>query len=731
MGILSLFGTQKEAEPTGENNRWFAPNDSATAVVFVHGVLSNANSSWYNPRTGAYWPRLVAQDPDFGAAAVFLGGYYTEISAGDYGVRECAQELLSNLSSPTGGRAAVLDHERLVFVCHSLGGIVTRYMLECWREAFREKTILLALVASPSLGSDYASLLSPVAWLYRNKTGRELKWRSHQIEDLDERFKDLLRGKLVRLSGFEAIEQSFVFSSQWLSWVPGLVRAPLERIFGPVVPYDSGARYFEAERIPKTDHFTIATPENDKARVHRWLRESFRKFDRQYPAQGWPPPRPAAASGPAAIAEEFQCERLTWEVHINADGDGYHLQRFHEITAARAGDQPQYVLARGRMSGAGSRRLLCRTDRSPDITMQDGPNGETIIGFGDPPTAGNPQRFQVESLTCHSFSMHSGERALAFSPSEGSAPRDSNTDHIQKTLRFERVEELVMTVQFPETLRLEGSNPVFVKAYHLFQGTNGERKVLDERLTRQAGLGLYYSPLLRTAILKVHKPPAACAFRLGWKLSEPAEQELSVDQQARLDDFRTAILQIPALAADAPERFNLVLKAMAEFGADLVFMVEKIVGKLRSVSPSTLASRLEISLMGLDTMAPKSALRIVAGTQRGSETNDPLPLGDGVAGRAARQLQVRVFDEERARNTVFESVYAPSGDGRQHCWLISIPLWDRTCGQQAIGVLNIGTFNPSEARVLRCLDRDRRIAYLLKLANDRFLPKIWQVLDYE
>ena len=68
----------------------------------------------------------------------------------------------------------VLASDRLIFVCHSMGGIVVRkYIVERQAELIGAgKEIDLFLVASPSLGSTYADWLSPLAQLFRARAGR-------------------------------------------------------------------------------------------------------------------------------------------------------------------------------------------------------------------------------------------------------------------------------------------------------------------------------------------------------------------------------------------------------------------------------------------------------------------------------------------------------------------------------------------------------------------------------
>jgi hypothetical protein len=276
--LMSIFSRAKPTPPDAANNSWVVYRPSGTAFVFVHGVQSSAKECWFNPKTGAFWPNLVRDDGVLAQASIFLGGYYTQVDAGEYGMRDCAKELLEGLDRGASGHPAVLDHERLVFVCHSLGGIVTRYMLECWREMFQTKSILLVLIASPSIGSRWANSLESVIELFRNRTGRELRWNSDSLNDLDRRFKDMRDRQLIpRLAGCEWCEQNF-------PKLPGFIG------LRPIVEVDSAAHYFGGHHlIPGSDHISIVKPADAEERVHLLLRDAYGRFDQAYPA-ALPPP---------------------------------------------------------------------------------------------------------------------------------------------------------------------------------------------------------------------------------------------------------------------------------------------------------------------------------------------------------------------------------------------------------------------------------------------------------
>src|SRR5262245_35452957 len=186
------------AQGAVRNRGWFRANTTDAALVFVHGVLSDNQSAWRDggDRAGeraAYWPDLIGSDNRFRDIAIFLGGYHTAIDAGPYGIRDCASEVFHALNLvDSGNRRPPMDKDKIVFVCHSLGGIVARYVLTEHHAAFASKRVGLFLIASPSYGSTYASTLHRISELYSHQQGRELAYRSWALDDLDARFRALL-----------------------------------------------------------------------------------------------------------------------------------------------------------------------------------------------------------------------------------------------------------------------------------------------------------------------------------------------------------------------------------------------------------------------------------------------------------------------------------------------------------------------------------------------------------
>ena len=182
------------------------------------------------------------------------------MGSGDYGVPDCADELHSALCRMSStGEPSVVGTKTLVFICHSMGGIVVRYMLEKHWRTFSEKRIGLCLYASPSLGSRWANLTSLVSSLFRNKAASQLQFFSSFLSELDDRFMIYLDGRRDScFYGAEATEARALISFGGL--------------LNPIVRKYSSARYFSNRRtLPGTDHSSIVKPNTEEDPGHQFL----------------------------------------------------------------------------------------------------------------------------------------------------------------------------------------------------------------------------------------------------------------------------------------------------------------------------------------------------------------------------------------------------------------------------------------------------------------------------
>jgi len=238
------------------HGEWLRKPANNTAVVFVHGILSSGETCWQH-ENGAYWPALLQREPGLNGLGIYVYSYRTDIFSGNYQLGDVVDDLKERMRLDE-----VLQNQWLIFVCHSMGGIVVRQYLVTRALDLIEANIDIGLflVASPALGSEYANWLSLFAKILGNSQAEALRFTQDNawLNDLDKNFMNLKAAGKLQLSGKELIEDNFII---------------LKKFFRKqVVEPFSGARYFgEPYKVPHSDHFSIAKPENEQAIQHRLL----------------------------------------------------------------------------------------------------------------------------------------------------------------------------------------------------------------------------------------------------------------------------------------------------------------------------------------------------------------------------------------------------------------------------------------------------------------------------
>jgi hypothetical protein len=135
-----------------ERPRTDADSFKERVIVFVHGIFGDANSSWTSDR-GAYWPKLLLKDSAFNDSDVYVAQYESPAQGNTLSVTEVVAQLNSRLTSD----AVFEKHHEVVFVCHSLGGIIVQQLLLTFREHAKQVPFIY-LFAVPEEGSQVARL---------------------------------------------------------------------------------------------------------------------------------------------------------------------------------------------------------------------------------------------------------------------------------------------------------------------------------------------------------------------------------------------------------------------------------------------------------------------------------------------------------------------------------------------------------------------------------------------
>ncbi|MCJ1246486.1 hypothetical protein MMC30_003694 [Trapelia coarctata] len=143
------------------------PSDTTVDIVFVHGVTGNTNTTWLHEESKVYWPvDLLSQDIPH--ARVLAFGYDADVvklrgSASQNRIANHASNLVGDIARSRGNLES--ENRRIIFVAHSLGGLVTKDAL-CTSKASSEKhlqrvencTTAILFLGTPHHGSGHAAL---------------------------------------------------------------------------------------------------------------------------------------------------------------------------------------------------------------------------------------------------------------------------------------------------------------------------------------------------------------------------------------------------------------------------------------------------------------------------------------------------------------------------------------------------------------------------------------------
>jgi esterase/lipase superfamily enzyme len=177
-------------------------------VVFVHGLGGDADATWRyqaSKTESAFWPEWLAED--FNGLAVYSVGYPSDKMGWNTGwpLEEAAAAVLGRLMDNPMLRASA--PAPIVFVCHSLGGIVVKQLilkansgreLNSSKGVFLDRVAGVVFLATPHDGSMLATLASKFGWPVTD-TMRDLIANSAKLGDLSDNYRDYVEANDRRI----------------------------------------------------------------------------------------------------------------------------------------------------------------------------------------------------------------------------------------------------------------------------------------------------------------------------------------------------------------------------------------------------------------------------------------------------------------------------------------------------------------------------------------------------
>lgn len=130
------------------------PHNRFAVVVFVHGVFGTKDDTWLSNGRSANFPQLLATDPELrDKVDVFAFEYFTP----KFGEAPSIVDLADQLRGELDDHRVFESHQKVVFLAHSMGGIVVRQFLLNHQDLIA-KVPMAFFYATPTNGSEMASV---------------------------------------------------------------------------------------------------------------------------------------------------------------------------------------------------------------------------------------------------------------------------------------------------------------------------------------------------------------------------------------------------------------------------------------------------------------------------------------------------------------------------------------------------------------------------------------------
>ncbi len=267
---------------TIQSNKYYHYGNSNTVVVLVHG-WNSSEACWNDSKAGRNWCDIIRDDDRLSDVSVFVFGYSTTMFGETSPTSAIAEQLYAACINPVPtleGRSLrpVLEHENIIFVGHSQGGLVIRNLLVRRLESsIHAARIGLLTLGTPAKGARFASWAKPIASWIGNRQLLALSRYSDELVSLHDEFEYLKFQFDDRLHGAEIIE-SVSYKNKAFRAIALL--APGLRL---VVDESTQGEYFGSPiHAADCDHSTLAAIGHPNHPSHQALLDLYREHFQEF-----------------------------------------------------------------------------------------------------------------------------------------------------------------------------------------------------------------------------------------------------------------------------------------------------------------------------------------------------------------------------------------------------------------------------------------------------------------
>lgn len=149
ISILSFVSLAASARANDADLKFTSKKPGAeTTIVFIHGFGSSSDKSWRHPSATYSVPELVENDSNLINLNIATVDYSSFFRDGP-GIEDIAWDIAREIKDE------VHPDQRLIFVAHSLGGILSREVL-LYDSTIKDRTLGIVTFATPMGGSKIA-----------------------------------------------------------------------------------------------------------------------------------------------------------------------------------------------------------------------------------------------------------------------------------------------------------------------------------------------------------------------------------------------------------------------------------------------------------------------------------------------------------------------------------------------------------------------------------------------
>ncbi|KAH0558740.1 hypothetical protein GP486_004616 [Trichoglossum hirsutum] len=192
-------------------------------IVFVHGLGGTATRTWcWNRDLENFWPIWLPDEEGLSSYRIFTFGYNSNFRGSDtkLSLTDFAKELLLQMLTFSGGpedSEIPIGHRPIIFVAHSMGGLVVKKACVLGRYDREFASIIsqvygIIFLSTPHRGAQYAKILNnvlsiapigapPKAYI------ADLETLSSALQDINEQFRTICGG-VALVSFFETLKTS-------------------------------------------------------------------------------------------------------------------------------------------------------------------------------------------------------------------------------------------------------------------------------------------------------------------------------------------------------------------------------------------------------------------------------------------------------------------------------------------------------------------------------------------